>query len=100
MTSLLEVAELVLHPPDQCGRDVCLLELLGELSPGEYFPFRKTGTHSFPPTPCGVGEVVGGIQDLLVVATTATARLFSMVRSQSSASKGSFVRENTGGLVF
>ena len=65
---LLEVAELILHPPNQCSRDVRLLELLGELSLGEYLPFRKTGTHSFPPASSGAGEVVGGIQDLLIVA--------------------------------
>src|SRR3954470_23376872 len=35
-----------------------------------------------------------------LLPTAATARLFSMVRSQSSASRGSFVCENTGGLVF
>src|ERR1041385_4659535 len=35
-----------------------------------------------------------------LLPTAATTRLFSMVQSQSSASKGSFVCENTGGLVF
>src|ERR1041385_8633610 len=54
----------------QCGRNVRLIEFLRELSLGEYLPFRKTGTHSFPPAPGGAGEVVGGIQDLLVVANS------------------------------
>ena len=68
LTTLAKSTELVLLPFYQSAGDVLLAELLFKLSPCDDMVGLLESFGGFPPSTCRSGEVVGGVENLLVIS--------------------------------